>query len=161
MWPRTPRTMRHVITNIRFAARRRSRRRDLDLDRLPLRGRRALRASPMAVGDYEDEFRRDADGRWRIQRRKIVIAFLNQELLAAARSDEARARPIASLLGRAGRRRAKRRVPRMRAADRATYVVGALECQLVDSALLGAQARSATSCRRHACHGRDPEVAAR
>jgi len=84
-WPRTPRTMRHVITNVRLT---------------PLADGRIASTStwtgyrhegsglsvsrPMAVGDYEDELRRDADGRWRIHRRKIVIAFLDQELLEAA-----------------------------------------------------------------------------
>jgi 3-phenylpropionate/cinnamic acid dioxygenase small subunit len=84
-WPRTARTMRHVITNVRLT---------------PLGDGRIAATStwtgyrhegsglsvsrPMAVGDYEDELRRDADGRWRIHRRNIVIAFLDQELLEVA-----------------------------------------------------------------------------
>jgi hypothetical protein len=41
-------------------------------------------AQPMMVGDYEDEYRCGDDGRWLIHRRRVVIAFLNRELVEAA-----------------------------------------------------------------------------
>ena len=84
-WPRTPRTMRHVISNVRIEV--------LGGDRVSTtstwtgyryEGAGLSVSSPMAVGDYEDELRRESDGRWRIHRRKIVIAFLDQQLLEAA-----------------------------------------------------------------------------
>jgi 3-phenylpropionate/cinnamic acid dioxygenase small subunit len=84
-WPPTPRTMRHVLSNLRFAS--------LERDRAEgtvtwtgyrFEGDGLSIANPMAVGDYEDVYRRDPDGRWRIERRKIVIAFLNRELLGVA-----------------------------------------------------------------------------
>ena len=87
-FPANPRTMRHVLTNLRF-------------ERIGEDAASALHtwsgyrhegpgigvAHPMAVGDYEDEYRRGGDGRWRIHRRKIVIAFLNQDLLEVARAN--------------------------------------------------------------------------
>lgn len=84
-WPRTPRTMRHVISNVRL--------RPLEGDLVACtctwtgyrhEGAGLSVSSPMAVGDYEDEIRRSADGRWRIRKRRIVIAFLNQDLLREA-----------------------------------------------------------------------------
>jgi 3-phenylpropionate/cinnamic acid dioxygenase small subunit len=87
LWPKTPRTMRHVLTNFRITS--------LGDGRAAAtvtwtgyrhEGPGISVSVPMAVGDYEDEYRRCDDGRWRIHRRKIVIAFLNQELLEAARA---------------------------------------------------------------------------
>jgi len=84
-WPRTPRTMRHVISNVRIVV--------IESDRVSTtstwtgyryEGSGLSVSSPMAVGDYEDELRRESDGRWRIHRRKIVIAFLDRQLLEAA-----------------------------------------------------------------------------
>ena len=84
-WPRTPRTMRHVVSNLRVG--------DVNEHRvtatLTLLGYRyegagVSVAKPMMVGDYEDEYRRGADGSFRIHRRRVVIGFLNQELLDAA-----------------------------------------------------------------------------
>ena len=85
LWPPTPRTMRHVLSNLRFGA--------LDQDRAAatvtwtgyrFEGEGLSIANPMAVGDYVDEYRRGEDGRWRIAKREIVIAFLNRDLLEAA-----------------------------------------------------------------------------
>jgi 3-phenylpropionate/cinnamic acid dioxygenase small subunit len=84
-WPRTPRTMRHVISNVRIevvAA-------DCVRSTSTWTGYRHEGAglsvsSPMAVGDYADEMRRESGGRWRIHRRKIVVAFLDRQLLEAA-----------------------------------------------------------------------------
>lgn len=85
LWPPTPRTMRHVLSNLRFSA--------LDEDSAAAtvtwtgyryEGEGLSVANPMAVGDYVDEYRRDTDGHWRIHRRRIVIAFLNRELLSVA-----------------------------------------------------------------------------
>ncbi|MGH7805461.1 MAG: nuclear transport factor 2 family protein [Candidatus Binatia bacterium] len=85
MWPPTPRTMRHVVTNLRFST--------LEEDRAAatvawtgyrFEGAGLSIANPMAVGDYEDAYRRDRDGCWRIARRKIVIAFLDRQLLGIA-----------------------------------------------------------------------------
>src|SRR5256714_15081931 len=77
--------MRHIITNIRLT---------------PLADGRIASTStwtgyrhegsglsvsrPMAVGDYQDELCREANGGWGIHRRTIVIAFLHQELPDAA-----------------------------------------------------------------------------
>ena len=86
LWPKTPRTMRHVLSNLRLGP--------LEGDRVAatvcwtgyrFEGRGLSVANPMAVGDYEDEYQRCADGRWRIHRRRIVIAFLNRELLEVAK----------------------------------------------------------------------------
>ena len=84
-WPRIPSTMRHVITNVRP----RTLADDVVACTSTWTGYRHEGAGlsvsrPMAVGDYEDELRRCADGRWRIHRRKIVIAFLDEELLVKA-----------------------------------------------------------------------------
>jgi len=84
-WPRTPRTMRHVITNIRLTPLADGRIASTSTWTGYRHEGSGLSASrPMAVGDYEDELRCAADGRWRIHRRTIVIAFLDQELLDAA-----------------------------------------------------------------------------
>jgi len=84
-WPPNPRTMRHVLGNLRLE------RRSADEATATLtwtgyrhEGEGLSVPIPMAVGDYEDEYRRDRDGRWRIARRRIVIAFLNDQLLAQA-----------------------------------------------------------------------------
>ena len=90
-WPPNPRTMRHVVSNLRIA--------EVAKDRAAgtvtwtgyrHEGEGLSIANPMAVGDYEDEYRLEADGRWRIHRRRIVIAFLNQDLLAVATAAAAR-----------------------------------------------------------------------
>ena len=84
-WPRTPRTMRHVITNVRLTPQADGRVGATSTwTGYRHEGEGLSVSSPMAVGDYEDELRRDGNGRWRIHRRKIVIAFLDQQLLAAA-----------------------------------------------------------------------------
>ena len=84
-WPPTPRTMRHVMSNLRLAAAAEDRASGLSTwTGYRYEGEGISTALPMAVGDYEDEYRRAADGRWQIRRRKIVIAFLNQQLLEAA-----------------------------------------------------------------------------
>jgi 3-phenylpropionate/cinnamic acid dioxygenase small subunit len=84
-WPKTPRTMRHVVSNLRLT--------ELADGRVQgtvawtgyrYEGAGISVSIPMAVGDYEDEYVRGKDGRWRIHRRKIVIAFLNQQLLDIA-----------------------------------------------------------------------------
>ena len=87
-FPPTPRTMRHVLSNLRIA--------EIAGDRVTAlhtwtgfrhEGAGVGTAQPMAVGDYEDEYLRGTDGRWRIHRRKIVIAFLNKDLLEAAKAN--------------------------------------------------------------------------
>ena len=87
-WPPNPRTMRHVLGNLRIA--------ELAPERVTAvhtwtgyrhEGSGAGVAHPMAVGDYEDEYRRGSDGRWRIHRRKIIIAFLNRDLLEVAKAN--------------------------------------------------------------------------
>jgi len=87
-WPANPRTMRHVLSNLRIA--------EIAHDRVTAlhtwtgyrhEGAGVGVAHPMAVGDYEDEYRRGSGGRWRIHRRKIVIAFLNTDLLEAAKAN--------------------------------------------------------------------------
>ena len=87
-FPPTPRTMRHVVTNLRL--------RPLADDHVAgvhtwtgyrHEGEGVGVASPMAVGDYEDEYRRGSDGRWRIGKRRIVIAFLNTGLLEIAKAN--------------------------------------------------------------------------
>ena len=84
-WPPGPRTMRHALTNLRLTR--------LAEDRVAAvmtwtgyryEGEGVSIALPMAIGDYDDEFVRETDGRWLIQRRRIIIAFLNQQLLEAA-----------------------------------------------------------------------------
>jgi 3-phenylpropionate/cinnamic acid dioxygenase small subunit len=84
-WPPTPRTMRHALSNFRITPI------DRDHARATIvwtgyrhEGEGISVSVPMAVGDYEDEYRRCADGRWRIAKRRIVIAFLHQELLGVA-----------------------------------------------------------------------------
>jgi len=78
--------MRHVITNIRLTPLADGRIASTSTWTGYRHEGSGLSASrPMAVGDYEDELRCAADGRWRIHRRTIVIAFLDQELLDAAR----------------------------------------------------------------------------
>ena len=85
MWPPTPRTMRHVVSNLRIeslgeghaAA-------TVTWTGYRFEGEGLSVANPMAVGDYVDEYRRGDDGRWRIAKRTIVIAFLNRDLLEAA-----------------------------------------------------------------------------
>ncbi len=84
-WPPNPRTMRHVLGNLRLEPRSS----DDVAATLTWTGYRhegeGMAVSiPMAVGDYEDEYRRDGSGRWRIRRRRIVIAFLNRELIERA-----------------------------------------------------------------------------
>ena len=84
-WPPAPRTMRHVVTNLRFDTLEENRAAaTVTWTGYRFEGEGLSVANPMAVGDYEDVYRREPDGRWRIERRKIVIAFLNQDLLAAA-----------------------------------------------------------------------------
>ena len=87
-WPETPRTMRHVVTNLRLTL--------LAANRVAAittwtgyrhEGSGLAISVPMAVGDYEDECLRGDDGRWRIHRRRIIIAFLNQQLLDAATAE--------------------------------------------------------------------------
>ncbi|MGH7897462.1 MAG: nuclear transport factor 2 family protein [Candidatus Binatia bacterium] len=94
-WPATPRTMRHVVTNLRVTR--------LADDRAAAtltwtgyryEGAGVSLAVPMAVGDYEDEYRKGGDGRWRIHRRKVTIAFLNEQLLAASVRETGAAQPI-------------------------------------------------------------------
>ncbi len=84
-WPPTPRTMRHVLGNLRLTP--------LAEDRVAgtvtwtgyrHEGVGVSISIPMAVGDYEDEYLLGSDGRWRIHRRRIIIAFLNQQLLEMA-----------------------------------------------------------------------------
>ena len=84
-WPRTPRTMRHVITNMRVEVMAAGRVRSVcTWTGYRYEGSGLSVSSPMAVGDYEDELCRESDGCWRIDRRRIVIAFLDRQLLEAA-----------------------------------------------------------------------------
>lgn len=84
-WPDTPRTMRHVVSNLRLG----EVEGDTAAATLALLGYRyegpgVSLAIPMMVGDYEDMYQLGTDGQWRIHRRRIRIAFLNEELLRAA-----------------------------------------------------------------------------
>lgn len=84
-WPKSPRTMRHVVTNLRLGdVSERKVTATVTLIGYRYEGAGVSAAQPMMVGDYEDEYRRGDDGRWRIHRRRVVIAFLNQELVEAA-----------------------------------------------------------------------------
>ena len=84
-WPKTPRTMRHVVANLRLGdVTERNVTATVTLIGYRYEGAGVSAAQPMMVGDYEDEYRRGDDGRWRIHHRRIVIAFLNQELVEAA-----------------------------------------------------------------------------
>jgi 3-phenylpropionate/cinnamic acid dioxygenase small subunit len=84
-WPKNPRTMRHVVANLHLET--------VETDRVTAtvvligfryEGAGVSLAEPMMVGDYEDEYQRGSDGRWRINRRRIHVAYLNQALLDAA-----------------------------------------------------------------------------
>lgn len=86
-WPETARTMRHVVANLRLSR--------ASLEKVSgtvsligyrYEGDGPSLAIPMMVGDYEDEYRR-VDECWRIHRRRIVIAFLNQALLDAVAAE--------------------------------------------------------------------------
>jgi 3-phenylpropionate/cinnamic acid dioxygenase small subunit len=90
-WPKTPRTMRHVVSNLRLG--------DVSERRVTAtvaligyryEGAGISAAQPMMVGDYEDEYRCGDDGRWRIHRRRVVIAFLNRELVEVASANAGR-----------------------------------------------------------------------
>jgi 3-phenylpropionate/cinnamic acid dioxygenase small subunit len=84
-WPDTPRTMRHAITNFRLHdVTSGSAGATIVLLGYRYEGPGISVALPMMVGDYEDGYRLDGDGCWRIHRRRIVIGFLGQTLLDAA-----------------------------------------------------------------------------
>jgi len=84
-WPPSPRTMRHVLANLRLEPRSPNEvGATLTWTGYRHEGEGMSVSIPMAVGDYEDEYRRDADGRWRIRKRRIIIAFLNRDLLEQA-----------------------------------------------------------------------------
>lgn len=84
-WPKNSRTMRHVVANLHLDT--------VETDRATAtviligyryEGEGVSLAEPMMVGDYEDEYQRGTDNRWRIHRRRIHVAYLNQALLDAA-----------------------------------------------------------------------------
>jgi 3-phenylpropionate/cinnamic acid dioxygenase small subunit len=84
-WPPNPRTMRHVLANLRLEARSANEvAATLTWTGYRHEGEGLSASIPMAVGDYEDEYFRDGNGRWRIRKRRIVIAFLNRDLLEQA-----------------------------------------------------------------------------